>query len=217
MLVSHRHRFIYTKTTKTAGTSVESFFERFCMTEGTWTFQHAREEYVSEAGIIGYRGVDASGKQWFNHMAAETIRAQLGEEIWGSYFKFAVIRDPFDKVVSGYFFATQANGEAADIIADFRRWLGEGGAASVMDRHNYVIDGALCLDYFIRYEALLEGIQSVCERVGVDYDATSLPRLKAEFRQRDIPLADFYDAAAIAAVEDCYGFELEQFGYRAPC
>lgn len=29
MLVSHRYKFIYTKTVKTASTSVESFFERF--------------------------------------------------------------------------------------------------------------------------------------------------------------------------------------------
>lgn len=34
MLISHRKRFIFTKTAKTAGTSVESYFEQYCMPEG---------------------------------------------------------------------------------------------------------------------------------------------------------------------------------------
>ena len=51
MLVSHRYKFIYTKTRKTAGSSVESYFEPFCMPDGEWTQRHLREEYVSDAGI----------------------------------------------------------------------------------------------------------------------------------------------------------------------
>jgi hypothetical protein len=30
VIVSHRHRFIFIKTTKTAGTSVEMFLRQFC-------------------------------------------------------------------------------------------------------------------------------------------------------------------------------------------
>jgi hypothetical protein len=48
MLISHRKRFIFFKTSKTAGTSVESFFEKFCYAEGEWKFSHAREETISE-------------------------------------------------------------------------------------------------------------------------------------------------------------------------
>ncbi len=63
MLVSYRKKFIYTKTAKPAGTSVESFFEQYCMPEGEWEFTHASEEYVSKEGIIGYRGTNAKGRR----------------------------------------------------------------------------------------------------------------------------------------------------------
>lgn len=53
MLVSHRKKFIYTKTVKAAGTSVVSYFEKSCMPEGAWEFAHFRDEYVSEEGILG--------------------------------------------------------------------------------------------------------------------------------------------------------------------
>ena len=92
MLISHINQFIYTKTAKTAGTSVESYFEKFCMPEDEWEFSHARDEYVSKEGIIGYRGNDARGKKWVNHMSALEIRNNIGNSIWNSYFKFCVIR-----------------------------------------------------------------------------------------------------------------------------
>ena len=110
MLVSHRKHFIYTKTAKTASTSVETYFEPLCLAPGRWTFQHARDETVTDEGIIGYRGADTDGKRWFNHMSCEVIRAQLGASRWDDYFKFAVIRDPFDKLLSGYFFQQRPQG-----------------------------------------------------------------------------------------------------------
>ena len=73
MLVSHRKKFIYTKTVKTAGTSVESYFEKYCMLEGAWEFAHGREEFVSAEGIIGYRGNNAREKKLYNHMPKQSV------------------------------------------------------------------------------------------------------------------------------------------------
>ena len=61
MLCSHTHKFIYLKTIKTAGTSVEGFFERFCCSAEIMKKSHLRDEYVGANGIIGYRGEDVSG------------------------------------------------------------------------------------------------------------------------------------------------------------
>ena len=91
MLVSHRTNFIYTKTVKTAGTSVESYFEPYCMNEGEWEFMHLRDKYVSEAGIIGARGKNARDDIWWNHMPAVQIETLLGSETWEQYFKFCVV------------------------------------------------------------------------------------------------------------------------------
>ena len=102
MLISHRKRFIFIKTVKTAGTSVESYFEKYCMPEGEWQEAHTRDEYVSEEGIIGYRGPDASSSTWYNHMSAQKLLDLAGRDIWDSYFKFTVIRNPFDKLISAF-------------------------------------------------------------------------------------------------------------------
>jgi len=54
VLVSHRLRFIYTKTAKTGGTSVESYVDD-CMPEGEWSASHARDAHESPEGIVGRR------------------------------------------------------------------------------------------------------------------------------------------------------------------
>jgi hypothetical protein len=147
-------------------------------------------------------------------MAAVDIRRLLGDDTWDSYFKFAVIRDPFDKLLSGYFFSRRPAGTDEELVRGFRDWVKSGGA--IIDRHTYTIDGELCLDYFIRYEALEEGIREVCGRLGLELDLQRLPRLKDGFRQRHIPLAAYYDEETSRIASELYAFELQAFGYHSP-
>lgn len=230
MLVSHTKRFIYTKTAKTAGTSVEAFFEPFCREPGNQEFRPETESRVSSYGIIGYRGVlkrfarwPLIGEKWYAHMPAEQIKRRVGSKIWSEYFKFCVVRNPFDKVISGfhYFEKLQRHGDWDEINrldslpARFARWV-ETRVASrkiLADRNRYVIHGKFCLDFVIRYERLSEGIQHVCERVGIDRDV-ELPHLLAGYRPKKTRLDDYYDAKTRRIVEEVFDFELEHFGYR---
>ena len=65
---------------------MESYFEKYCMPEGEWTFSSGREEYVGKEGIIGYRGGNRRKQIWYNHMPAAKIRDKIGADIWNSYF-----------------------------------------------------------------------------------------------------------------------------------
>lgn len=216
MLISHRYKFIYTKTAKTAGTSVESYFERFCMADNEWQFSHAREEYESEHGIIGYRGMNAAGKKWYNHMPAVEIRNKVGANVWNSYFKFCVVRNPFDKLVSGFYFNNKNLN--TDVVPDserikaFREWIRSGGA--VLDRDKYLIEGKVCVDDFIRYEDLHNGMKKICDQLGVTFDPALLPKLKSGIRSNSIAVRDYYDDDTIAMVNEAYALELDLFRYQ---
>jgi hypothetical protein len=232
MLISHRKRFIYTKTAKTAGTSVESYFEPYCMADGSWEFRHARDEQISRDGIIGYRGPNVKGKQWWNHMPAREIRDAIGRSVWDAYFKFCVIRDPFDKLVSSFYFREQRKRSRYSLLGlyrkrnffhdsaegneveRFRSWIRDGG--SLIDRDKYVIDGQLCVDYCIRFEELHSGIKYVCDTLAIPFEPERIPNLKAGVRKHTIPLHAYYDAETIQFVKNLYSFELETFGYREP-
>ena len=104
--------------------------------------------------------------------------------------------------------------DARRAIQRFRSWVASG--AAIIDRDKYLIDGEVCVDYFIRYEDLENGVRHVSERIGVPFEPERIPRLKSGVREEAIPLGAFYDEATIQIVERLYAFELERFGYQAP-
>ena len=225
MLISFKKQFIYTKTIKTAGTSVESYFEKYCMPDGTWEFSHAREQHVSEYGIVGYRGKHSEGKDWYNHMSAEAIRTRIGNTTWDNYYKFCVVRNPFDKVISAFHFLELSDCdtnpkthhlEYSSLIEKFRKWVTSGGAASIIDRGTYLIDGKVCVDFFVRYEELESGLNHICQRLDIPYEINKLPRLKISARDRNFDIASYYDQSSIDVVTKLFEFELDYFGYLAP-
>jgi len=233
MLVSHRHKFIYTKTIKTASTSVEMYFEPACRADGGGRRGALTDEMVSDAGIVGYCGPNRRGKRWFDHMAAKSIKNGLGDQTWDEYFKFCVIRNPFDKLVSAYHFyewlAEYYSGwekakqivchgliprKSKDEVKRFRRWVA--WTLWFSDRKNYLIDGRECVDFFIRYESLLNGIEIVCERINFPFEPEKIPKLNSSIRPRHRAVAEYYDAKTIETVRKRFRFEIEHFGYELP-
>ncbi len=224
MLVSHRHKFIYTKTFKTGGTSVESYFERFCMPESKWTLSDAREESVSEEGIVGFRGPKPpKGCRYFNHMPATLIKERIGSEAWDKYFKFCVIRNPFDKAVSAiYFVLKHAKGGSLDFgdldhqRAELERWLYSPGSQVLIDRDKYTIDGKICLDAFIRYEDLSAELERLCARLGLPWEPSRLPNFKSGVRPNTASAEKLFTEKSRKFIEDAFALELEHFKYSFP-
>lgn len=211
MLISHRKNFIYTKTLKTGGTSVESYFEKYCMPEGEWEFSHAREQYVSRAGIIGYRGGSPGQSEWLNHMSAQQIKQKIGNEVWDSYFKFCVVRNPYDKMVSAFFGFGGGKPRDPKSVEKFRKWLKRG---IFVDRDKYVIGNDLCVDYIMQYEQLEQDLESVCARINVPFEPESLPKLKAGYRDHLKPVSEYYDEECTQIIKNHYSYELNLFNYK---
>ena len=217
MLVSHRHHFIYTKTIKTGGTSVESYFEPYCMAEGEWSLSHGREETVSASGIIGQRSSVGADVRWWNHMPAQLIREQLSEEIWSRYFKFCVVRNPFEKVLSFFFHHRRRQPRSAfvgeTVIEQFNHWVLTASLPS--DRDTYTIDGRVVMDFVMRHESLTADLQQVCTQLDLPWQPERLPTFKAGIRPPDATVQAFYGVAARQVVAQAFAFEFEAFSY--PC
>ena len=69
MLISHRKKFIYAKTSKTASTSLKVYFEPYCFEEGKWETQRTfpQDMHENEFGIVGSRGIKRNGKRNRDH------------------------------------------------------------------------------------------------------------------------------------------------------
>ncbi len=150
-------------------------------------------------------------------MPAKVIRDKLGEEIWNSYFKFCVIRNPYDRAISSFYF--RCNEVKKKDYSDqhpkiFESWLKEnrlGGTA----RH-FSIDGEMCLDYLIRYEHLHEDLEVVCRKLDIPWDPSELPKYKSKSRPAKATAARLYNAVTKAIVEERLQEELELLDYEFP-
>lgn len=185
-------------------------------------FGHARDEYVSDYGIIGYRGSNRPQDCiWWNHMPASLIKKYLDNDIWQSYFKFCVIRNPFDKVISAFYFFQRSKSkldETNDLDRDrteFEDWLLHKPKLPI-DRHAYIIDKQFCLDDVLRYETLEDDLQKLCDRLEITWNPEWLPTLKAGFRPGNATVKALYNNKTRKVIERKFSFELDYFGYSFP-
>jgi len=230
MLCSHDKKFIYFKTRKTAGTSVEIFFERFCVPPGEYAEMLTAHEKITPFGIVGSRAAERSYIQrnraanFYNHMPAAEIREKLGPEIFDSYFKFCVIRNPFDKVVSQFWWTLHKKHRERTILGylpfyfvrkRFAKFVKRRSASGrLTDHHVFMVDGKPVADEFIKFEELASGIASVCRKLGIDADVGGLGNYKATTRIRKEHFSDYYDRGIAEIIERDFEWELRKFGYK---
>jgi len=215
VLISHRHKFIYVKAPKTASTSIEVLFQRFCVPEDHEFIQAASEEIVTEIGVVGARGVDVQGSTNFNHMTATQIRNLHGADVWRNYFKFSVVRNPFDQAISYFLFSHRGQFDAQStdhVLASFNLWVPKN---LLPLKAFYCGNGEqLDLDFYIKYEALNDGIQFVASQLGIKgLQPTELQHLKRSDRSRLPATRDWFSRENAALIEQYYEWLLEAFGY----
>ncbi len=156
MIVSHRHKLIFIKTKKTAGTSFEIALSKFLDDDDIVTpiVEPEDERKREELGFKGPRNFIMSadetrnGKKvrFFNHIGAQPLRRALPAKMW-SYDKVSILREPHDCIVSWYHYATRNRSPKPE----FDEFL-FANPDIIVDNYNHVkVRGKCVLDHIIRF------------------------------------------------------------------
>ena len=153
------------------------------------------------------------------HLHADQIRAEVGVDRFQRFFKFAFVRNPFDRAVSQYVYMAQR--------PDLRRFLGMREGASFSryleliprvkhvqwePQRSFLVDpvtGDVLVDFIGRFERFASDARSVFQRLGVAAD--SVPHVNRSDRK---PYREYYAGDDRAKVEAMYGSDLEFLGYN---
>ncbi|MEM8570135.1 MAG: sulfotransferase family 2 domain-containing protein [Pseudomonadota bacterium] len=199
MIICHSRKFIFIKTMKTAGTSLEVALSGLCSDNDILSpFGYMPDERLrlSKTGRkaqnyrYGFKEwrklrnkqkllallTDYDRSRFKEHMSAAHVRREVGEEIWNSYYKFTVVRNPYDRFVSRYFFDMNEMkaGPLPHRLGDmtfgvdspdtFIRY----NAERLNENWKIYSDGDESLmDKAVRFEAMEEDLGEVSERIGL--------------------------------------------------
>ncbi|WP_137719069.1 sulfotransferase family 2 domain-containing protein [Methylobacillus flagellatus] len=228
MIISHRHKFIFMKTNKTAGTSIEIALSKFCGPDDIITSISAEDEKIRQqlgypgpqnhlAGPLEYRTRDVVKlllkrklkPRFYNHITSTQVRSLIGEDIWNSYYKFCFERNPWDRVISHYYWKhkTEPRPPLMEFIA--------GGGLEALKRWGYnlyTIDGQVAVDKVCRFENIADELEQVRLHLGVP-EKLELPNAKSRFRKDKRSYRDIMTAEEQATVAELFQNEIKLFGY----
>jgi hypothetical protein len=206
VIVSHRHRFIFAAVPKT----------------GTHAVRRALREELGEEDVEQVRLFGDRRFPWqdlaaipHGHLALRQVRPYLGEEAFGGYFKFAFVRNPFDRFISYCAFMLRG-GDAFQqqpraVMRHFLfaeppedHILFQPQASLLVDE-----DGqTLLADEVGRVEDMQGSYDAICARIGIPSRALQHVNgsRRGDYRR-------YYDQALIDGVAARYAQDLDLFGY----
>ena len=212
MIASHTHRFIFLKTRKTAGTSVEIALSKVCGPDDVITeISPEDEELRRAAGGLPPQNFASPPlpRKAYNHMGAKATRELVGEQAWAAYFTFAIERNPWDAVVSLYFWKYKDRAE----LPDFEAYVDEIWIEQLSNnRRLYRIRGQMALDRVLRYENLDQELTDVWGQLDLP-GTPDLPRAKGNARPAG-HYRELYTDASRARVASVFADTIEAFGYE---
>lgn len=206
MIVSHRHRFIFAAVPKTGTHAVRQALR-----------ERMGDQDLEQVGLFvnkRFPWPDLAAIQ-HGHFALRTLRPYLGEDLFAAYFKFAFVRNPFDRFVSYCAFMLRGDEtfqqRPREVMHHFlfrappeQHILFQPQSALLLDT-----DGTTLLADAIGHVEDMQGSYDViCARIGIA--PRPLDRVNGS---RHGDYRDYYDQALIDGVSARYAQDLDLFGY----
>jgi len=205
MIVSHRHRFIFFAVPRTGTHAIRTALAP-ALGDDDWQQQSLSEivrSPVADLARIGH-----------GHISLRQARACLPTET-RDYFKFAFVRNPYDRFVSacamlnkrnpGYRGRETAFMKRALTFARFRqRVLVRPQVEMLADN-----DG-MGMDFVGRYETLQQSFGEACRKIGV-----AEVELERNNASEHGVYPSYYDNELLGRITDFYRRDFREFGYDA--
>lgn len=209
MIISYSHRFIFIHVGKAAGTSIQKAVEPYA---------HRPERYLMNR-LLATIGVHVNycthyqKKRFRKHVIAREVRRQLPNRVYDEFFRFAFVRNPWDRMVSMHHYMRDKRlyhrhklVESLGSFEEYVRWEIKRNKDS---QKAFITDvgGNVIVDFVGRFERLRDDFAHLCKELGI---SATLPHCN-KTRHRDY--RTYYDSRTIELVADHWREDIELLGY----
>ena len=188
-MISTTGRFVFIHVPKTAGSSITS------------ALSHYSDDPVQFSSIGSSAVAD-------KHKTASFFQRTRGIAWWDSMRSFAVVRNPWERVVSLFLWLKKSNHPSIAKVNSVNAWLA--GDISCRPASVYIESrGSIIVDRVIRFETLEQDFINVCR------DFCLRPkRLPFINKTNHDDYRSFYTDATSARVASLFRRDIELFGYK---
>jgi hypothetical protein len=200
MIVSHKHKFIFFKPWKVGGNSVE----------------HNLITHCGDDDIIDN-----------THRNPKDTLDIVGEKIFNEYFKFTIARNPWDRMVSYFWwqdgglvgenhrenveklFKLKFNGY--EFKEQFAKWVGN--YSHFNEPFYFDKGGKKLMDCYMQFERLATDYKKVCKKLKIPY--TPLKQIgKFPFKKKNRKYWEYYNYESGAIIAQRHKKIIEMFNYK---
>lgn len=175
MIISHKYKFIFIKTLKTAGTSIEYDLNNLLGPQDICT-----PIYPNIEGHVP-RNYD---KGFYNHISANEIIKFIGWDTFKNYFSFCVEREPVDKSISHYSMMKNSKYHNVEKNLSFEDYIKKKDFPNDIAKYTDN-NGKLLINRILKYENLKNELKEIFKIIGLDFSLKS--NAKNQFRENVNP------------------------------
>jgi hypothetical protein len=229
MILSFTNRFVFIKTSKTAGTSIEYALTPFCGKNDIVTANSPSEEKDRvRLGVPGpqnhfapwsdYRTGDfirlltrwRRKHRFHKHTDGRLVRDAMGQDQWRDFYTFCFERNPWDRAVSLYYWRKKL-----DPRPSFSEFLTDQVLEDLRARGSdlYTDAGKAIVDDVFRFEELTQSLETVKDRLGL-HAPLALPRAKGDSRLDRRSYREIVSASERDRIGNCFQEMIDNLGYE---
>jgi len=163
-----------------------------------------------------------------SHLAVRDFQLIYGRREFDSFFKFTIVRNPWDRLVSSFLFLKSGGYGPEDqswaqqhlaAFASFDHFVRQWVTPESIDSYIHFVpqhrflgggDGPTNVDFVGRFETLGTDFADICNRVGIKAELQRLNRTSASHES----YVDLYTEETARIVAEVYSEDIRLFGYR---
>lgn len=209
MPISHKHRAIFVHIPKTGGASIEYALGLIDDSNDKNT-----ENREILHGWIDKSSTDLKSYGFISpvlqHLGIRDLKKILPGDIFRDYFKFAIVRNPWDRMVSNYHFAGKlsfsgySNHSFSEFLKDLNPFLKQEQCDFILDEN-----GEPGVDFVGRFENLEQDFQTIAKKLNIS--GITLP---VRNRTKHKHYSYYYTDETRELVADLFKNDIKMFGYK---
>ncbi|HEY1961498.1 MAG TPA: sulfotransferase family 2 domain-containing protein [Rhizomicrobium sp.] len=206
-MISHKYRTIFVHIPKTGGQSVENVF--LALHGLTWE--------TREPLLLRPNKDREIGPAQLAHLRAKEYVAcgHIDQAAFDSYFKFAFVRNPWDRLVSGFHYYAKRGEKAGVTFPQYvQRVCTRGYKTRAHDRPlvDFLLDedGRMLVDFVGRFENFADDFGKVCDRLQLGEQQLPHVNKGGGSRKR---YQEYYDDRLRDLVAQTFAADIQRFGY----